>query len=55
MTTVPGTYFTKEQLEVDLKGNGYYYFFYTLILIKLMYLLLQLMIYQMEIALIVRE
>jgi TPR repeat protein len=27
MTTVPGTCFTKEQLEVDLKGNGYYYFF----------------------------
>jgi hypothetical protein len=23
---VPGTYFTKEQLEVDLEGNGYYYF-----------------------------
>jgi hypothetical protein len=27
MTTVLGTYFTKEQLEVDLKCNGYYCFF----------------------------
>jgi hypothetical protein len=29
MTTVPGTYFTEEQLEVDLKGNGYYYFLHS--------------------------
>jgi hypothetical protein len=27
MTAVPGTYFTEEQLEADLEGNGYYYFF----------------------------
>jgi hypothetical protein len=27
MTTVPGTYFTKEQLEADRKGNDYYCFF----------------------------
>jgi TPR repeat protein len=26
MATVPGTYFTKEQLEADLKGNCYFYF-----------------------------
>jgi hypothetical protein len=24
MTTIPGTYFTKEQLEAALKGNGYF-------------------------------
>jgi hypothetical protein len=29
MTTVPGTYFTKEQLEADLKGNGYFYSFHS--------------------------
>jgi TPR repeat protein len=29
MTTVPGTYFTKEQLEADLKGNIYFYFLYS--------------------------
>jgi hypothetical protein len=29
MTTVPGTYFTKEQLEAARKGNGYYYFLYS--------------------------
>jgi TPR repeat protein len=26
MTTVPGTYFTKEQLEAALRGNAYFYF-----------------------------
>jgi hypothetical protein len=55
MTTVPGTYFTKEQLEADLEGNDDVYFFYILILIKLMNLLLQLMMYQMMIALVVTE
>jgi TPR repeat protein len=29
MTTVPGTYFTKEQLEVDLKGNDDVYFLHS--------------------------
>jgi TPR repeat protein len=35
MTTVPGTYFTEEQLEADLKGNDYFYSL-PLILNKLM-------------------
>jgi hypothetical protein len=29
MTTVPGTYFTKEQLEAAIKGNGDFYFVYS--------------------------
>jgi hypothetical protein len=39
MTTVPETYFTKEQLEADLKGNVYF-ISYILILKKLLNLLL---------------
>jgi TPR repeat protein len=29
MTTVSGTYFTKEQLEADLKGNVNFYFLHS--------------------------
>jgi TPR repeat protein len=29
MTTVPGTYFTKEQLEAARKGNDYFYFLHS--------------------------
>jgi hypothetical protein len=29
MTTVPGTYFTKEQLEADRKGNSDFYFLHS--------------------------
>jgi hypothetical protein len=29
MTAVPGTYFTKEQLEAALKGSVYFYFLHS--------------------------
>jgi hypothetical protein len=55
MTTVPGTYFTKEQLEADIKGNDYFLFFYTLILNELMNLFIKLMMYRVKITLVVMD
>jgi TPR repeat protein len=51
MTTVPGTYFNKEQLEADLKGNDYFYFLHSHS--KIMNLFIKLIMYRVKAALVV--
>lgn len=52
MTTIPGTYFTEQQLEAARKGNGGDFYFYTLIPIKLINMFIQLMRYVLYFALV---